>query len=54
MKHDWFYWKDLKYRVCRNCMVVENAKNTERDCRGKVRITLRDQPEAKAAREDGG
>ena len=44
MKHDWKYYDKLKFTACPQCGVVRqrNGSNDDKDCRGKVRVTLRE------------
>lgn len=40
-KHEWFYYKEDKFRSCKKCGVIENDKNTNGNCVGKVEMKLR-------------
>lgn len=40
-KHKWFTYKDDKFRSCKKCGVVENDKNSNGNCVGKVEMKLR-------------
>lgn len=40
-KHEWFTYKNDKFRSCKKCGVIENNKNTNGNCVGKVEMKLR-------------
>lgn len=39
--HEWFYWKDDKFRCCKKCGNIERADKQSGECKGKVKIVLR-------------
>lgn len=39
--HIWFYSKGNYYRCCKRCGVIENKKNINKECKGKVEVELR-------------
>lgn len=41
MKHEWFKSK-FGFVCCRTCMIVQNDKNRDAECKGAAPITLRD------------
>lgn len=46
-KHEWFTYKDDKLKSCKKCGVIQNEKNINSNCIGKVELKLRDESETK-------
>lgn len=43
MQHDWFQHPKFRPLVtCRACGIVQNDKNRDKPCKGKVRVVLRE------------
>lgn len=47
LSHDWFYFKNDKFRSCRKCGYIENVKNTDDCCSGSVKVSLRSETKDK-------
>lgn len=43
-KHDWFPYH--KWIACKKCGFIQNDKNKDKPCRGKVKVTLRNETDS--------
>lgn len=39
--HQWFYFQHDKFQCCRNCGLVRRDDDKNSQCRGKVKVELR-------------
>jgi len=43
-QHEWFKYKmnnNHVYDCCKNCGILKNTKNGEKECKGKVKVETR-------------
>lgn len=40
-RHEWFHYERLECMCCRNCGIIQNARNAHRACKGVPTSLLR-------------